>query len=72
LEVYPELGAFVGAVISGHEGYIKPEPEIYSHLGEVLWVIGKKNKAKSVWEQILRQDPSNIIINKTLKRLEVE
>ena len=50
----------------------KPEPEIYSHLGEVLWVIGEKNKAKSVWEQILRQDPSNIIINKTLKRLEVE
>jgi 2-haloacid dehalogenase len=34
LEVYPELGAFVGAVISGHKGYIKPEPEIYKILLE--------------------------------------
>jgi len=34
LEIYPELGAFTGAVISGHEGYIKPEPEIYKILLE--------------------------------------
>lgn len=50
----------------------KPEPEICSHLGEVLWITGEKNKAKSVWEQILRQDPNNIIIKKTLQRLKVE
>jgi 2-haloacid dehalogenase len=34
LKIYPELGAFTGAVISGHEGYIKPEPEIYKILLE--------------------------------------
>jgi 2-haloacid dehalogenase len=33
-KIYPELGAFSGAVISGHEGYIKPEPEIYKILLE--------------------------------------
>lgn len=32
VEVFPVLAEFEGAVISGHEGYIKPEPEIYQIL----------------------------------------
>ena len=32
IEVFPVLQDFTGAVISGHEGVIKPEPEIYQIL----------------------------------------
>ncbi len=32
VKAYPELADFDGAVISGHEGVIKPEPEIYQIL----------------------------------------
>lgn len=50
----------------------KPVPEISAHLGEVLWITGKKIKAQSVWNKILQIDSKNAIIQETLKRLKVE
>ena len=50
----------------------KPEPEISAHLGEVLWITGKKIKAKSAWNKILQNDSKNAIIQETLKRLKVK
>lgn len=35
------------------------DSEIASHLGEVLWVLGRKAEANSVWQNALSKDPDN-------------
>ena len=44
------------------------DPEIASHLGEVLWVMGKKNDALKVWEESLKANPGHETLLKTMKR----
>ena len=38
---------------------IRQDPEIAAHLGEVLWVRGKREQAKQVWEAALQQTPED-------------
>ena len=45
--------------------------EIAAHLGEVLWRLGQREQAISVWQQGLSNDPSSTIIIDTLQRLQV-
>jgi len=35
------------------------DAEIAAHLGEVLWMLGNPDEARSVWEQALVQDPEH-------------
>jgi len=44
------------------------DPEIAAHLGEVLWVMGKKNDALQVWEESLKAHPNHDALLKTMKR----
>jgi tetratricopeptide (TPR) repeat protein len=44
------------------------DPEIAAHLGEVLWVMGKKNDALKVWEESLKENPDHEALLKTMKR----
>jgi len=44
------------------------DPEIAAHLGEVLWVMGKKNDALKVWEDSLKENPGHETLLKTMKR----
>lgn len=47
---------------------LRPDPEIAAHLGEVLWVMGDKERAKNVWETALQETPEDTrlldVINK--------
>ncbi|TWH71409.1 uncharacterized protein HemY [Azomonas agilis] len=43
--------------------------EIAAHLGEVLWIQGKRPEARAIWSQAASQDPDNRILKETLKRL---
>lgn len=45
------------------------EPEIAAHLGEVLWQLGYKERARSVWQQVLEDDPDNRFVRETMRRL---
>ncbi|MBB3047140.1 tetratricopeptide (TPR) repeat protein [Litorivivens lipolytica] len=45
--------------------------EIAAHLGEVLWRLGRREQAISVWQQGLNNKPSSTIIEETLQRLQV-
>ncbi|MBA1146211.1 tetratricopeptide repeat protein [Ectothiorhodospiraceae bacterium WFHF3C12] len=45
------------------------EPEIAAHLGEVLWQLGYKDRARSVWQQVLKEDPDNRFVTETMRRL---
>jgi tetratricopeptide (TPR) repeat protein len=50
----------------------RPDPEIAAHLGEVLWTLGQREQAESVWRQGLLLSPDNEALQKTLKRLKVQ
>ncbi len=44
------------------------DPEIGSHLGEVLWESGKQDDAKAIWKALLRKNPDNDDIKKVMSR----
>ena len=46
-----------------------PDHEIAAHLGEVLWVMGKRKEAKTVWKDALKKKPNSVLIKNTLRRL---
>ncbi len=46
--------------------------EIAAHLGEVLWVQGRQDDARRVWNEALRMDPSDRVLRETLERFDVQ
>jgi tetratricopeptide (TPR) repeat protein len=49
----------------------RPDPEIAAHLGEVLWVSGKRDEARKVWREGRSKDSTNEVLRETLARLQV-
>lgn len=49
-----------------------PAADVAAHLGETLWVLGRKDDAREVFIDALRQDPDNQVLNATVKRLGVD
>lgn len=49
----------------------RPDAEIAAHLGEVLWAMGQRDRAQSVWREGLLLNPENETLQETLKRLRV-
>jgi tetratricopeptide (TPR) repeat protein len=41
---------------------IRPVPEIAAHLGEVLWVIGRRDEAKKTWQDAAKAHPDNEVL----------
>lgn len=50
----------------------RPDPEIAAHLGEVLWSLGQREQALSVWREGLLLNAENETLQETLKRLKVK
>ncbi len=46
----------------------RPDPEIAAHLGEVLWVAGKRGEAEKIWLEASKKTPDNDALNSTIKR----
>lgn len=44
------------------------DPEIAAHLGEVLWVMGKKSAAMETWESSLKTNPDHEALLRVMKR----
>ena len=44
------------------------DTEIAAHLGEVLWVSGDQAKATKVWEDALRTEPDDDLLNRVMKK----
>ena len=44
------------------------DAEIAAHLGEVLWVMGDHDEAKTVWDEALRETPSHKLLLDVIKR----
>lgn len=64
------LGNLDAAVEQLRNAFAKqPDPEIAAHLGEVLWVSGRKDEARQVWEQGRKKDGDNKVLLETIRRL---
>lgn len=48
---------------------IFPDPEVAAHLGEVLWVLGEKDKARSLLEAASKDDVGSAVLRETVQRL---
>ena len=46
----------------------RPDAEIGAHLGEVLWVLGRRDEADRIWQESLKTSPENETLHKTIKR----
>lgn len=46
-----------------------PDAEIAAHLGEVLWMQGKHEQARAVWDEALKLQPDNRVLLSTMQRL---
>jgi len=47
----------------------RADPEIAAHLGEVLWVSGKRAEAEKIFDEAARKHPDNETLNSTIQRL---
>ncbi|MDB5848154.1 MAG: hypothetical protein JWP29_1906 [Rhodoferax sp.] len=50
----------------------KPDAEIAAHLGEILWSVGQRDRAATVWKEGLLINNENETLQETLKRLRVK
>lgn len=68
--LYYRLGKLDSALSFIQKAYdIQSDPEIAAHLGEILWIQGKKKEAEDIWQLSLQSFPDNEILKETLKRL---
>ncbi len=49
-----------------------PDHEVAAHLGEVLWMQGKKEQAEKLWREALKKTPDSDVLRDTMKRFHVE
>lgn len=50
----------------------RPDAEIAAHLGEVLWSLGQRDRAQSIWREGLLLNNENETLQETLRRLRVK
>lgn len=46
----------------------RPDPEIAAHLGEVLWMLGRRDDAEKTWNDAARANPGNEALAATIKK----
>ncbi len=51
---------------------LRADPEIATHLGEILWIQNKKEEAKNIWRDAQHKDPQNTLLKDTLVRLNAQ
>lgn len=47
-----------------------PDHEVASHLGEVLWMMGREDEAAEVWQNALEVEPDSELIKEAMDRLQ--
>lgn len=65
-------GDFVGSLEYLRRSWHQlPSGEVAAHLGEVLWMTGRKAEARGIWQEGLAAEPDNEVLQKTLRRFGV-
>jgi tetratricopeptide (TPR) repeat protein len=47
---------------------IRNDAEISAHLGEVLWIIGDRTQARTIWDEALENTPDNEILRGVIRK----
>lgn len=67
--VYYRQGKLAQALQYLKKAYeLTPDPEIAAHLGEVLWMNGQREEAKTLWQDSLKKHPQSPYLQSVLKR----
>ena len=67
------LGNLDGALwLLGQAYRARPDTEIAVHLGEVLWMQGRRDEALKIWADARTRDAGNDLLKSTLTRLKVD
>lgn len=45
------------------------DAEVAAHLGEVLWTLGEKDRARAIWDSASKLDPEHRVLRETIQRL---
>ncbi|MFZ2852942.1 MAG: tetratricopeptide repeat protein, partial [Rhodocyclaceae bacterium] len=62
-------GDFPGALARLERAYAqRPDPEIAAHLGEVLWVLERKDDARRIWREAQKMHPGNEDLAQVVKK----
>lgn len=65
-----KLGQYEDALINLRRAFANfPDPEVASHLGEVLWNMGRQDEARQVWADSLADNPGSELIKEVTERL---
>ncbi|MBI2306039.1 MAG: tetratricopeptide repeat protein [Rhodocyclales bacterium] len=63
------LGDLQGALGQLQKAYaIKPDAEIAAHLGEVLWLLGRRDEARQVWVDAGKRSPDSDVLKAVRKK----
>ena len=64
-------GRYEEALILLEKAYSQqPEAEIATHLGETLWVLGRQQEAKKIWQEAAEKFPEDKMLIEALKRIQ--
>ena len=47
---------------------LRADPEIAAHLGEVLWMLGRRDEAARVWKDAAKANPDNPVLADVIKK----
>jgi tetratricopeptide (TPR) repeat protein len=65
------LGRLDEALVHLRRAYeLQDDGEIAAHLGEVLWVSGRRDEARQVWRKAQQAAPENRVLDETIERFQ--
>ena len=66
-----KVGRYEEALVQMRRAFAAfPDDEVASHLGEVLWALGRKDEAMQVWQNALEVEPGSPLIIEAMERLQ--
>lgn len=66
-----KVGRLEEALVQMRRAYAAfPDDEVASHLGEVLWALGRFDEAMRVWQDALEDEPGSELILEAMERLQ--
>ena len=68
-----KLGRYEEALTNLRRAYaVFPDAEVASHVGEVLWMMGREQEAVEIWRGALQNQPDSDLIKEVVNRLQAD
>ena len=68
-----KLGRYEDALQNIRRAFaVFPDPEVASHMGEILWMMGRRDEALAVWQRALEGAPDDPLVTEAMQRLQTQ